>query len=248
LAGSIFHLLSALTLPTQNYTKSQQMAPAPTTKSNKAPTRGGKSGPSKSVGPSKGGAGRPASSKIRKGSTSSSAKKPQGQVSGEQKKTKSANSHGQANKKKKKVYTAEQLGIPELNGIRPEGVTKPPNMKKGKNFVDDNEGMAAIMAMVMAEKDGNIESKMLKARHLEELREAKKAEAEKRAQSKKETFEGRMESIKNDESRKKKRGGSKDAEDAPESRKAMKNGHFKGFGNDAPPLDKKPSRKRVSFG
>jgi 60S ribosomal subunit assembly/export protein LOC1 len=234
----------SLTLPkiSQNYTT---MAPAPTTKSNKAPTRGGKSGPSKSVGPSKGGAG---SSKIRKGSTSSSAKKPQGQVSGEQKKSKSANSHGQANKKKKKVYTAEQLGIPELNGIRPEGVTKPPNMKKGKNFVDDNEGMAAIMAMVMAEKDGNIESKMLKARHLEELREAKKAEAEKRAQSKKETFEGRMESIKNDESRKKKRGGAKDAEDAPESRKSMKNGHFKGFGNDAPPLDKKPSRKRVSFG
>ena len=225
------------------------MAPAPTTKSNKAPTRGGKSGPSKSVGPSKGGAGRPASSKIRKGSTSSSAKKPQGQVSGEQKKTKSANSHGQANKKKKKVYTAEQLGIPELNGIRPEGVTKPPNMKKGKNFVDDNEGMAAIMAMVMAEKDGNIESKMLKARHLEELREAKKAEAEKRAQSKKETFEGRMENIKAQEGQKRKRGGklvTKDEEE-PESRKSMKNGVFKGFGNDAP-LDKKPSRKRVSFG
>jgi 60S ribosomal subunit assembly/export protein LOC1 len=224
------------------------MAPAPTTKSNKAPTRGGKSGPSKSVGPSKGGAGKPSSSKIRKGSTSSSAKKPQGQVSGEQKKTKSANSHGQANKKKKKVYTAAELGIPELNGITPEGVTKPPNMKKGKNFVDDNEGMAAIMAMVMAEKDGNIESKMQKARHLEELREAKKAEAEKRAQSKKETFEGRMENIKAQESVKRKRGGKivNDA-DEPESRKSMKNGHFKGFGNDEP-LDKKPSRKRVSFG
>ena len=223
------------------------MAPAPTTKSNKAPTRGGKSGPSKSVGPSKGGAGKP-SSKIRKGSTSSSAKKPQGQVSGEQKKSKSANSHGQANKKKKKVYTAAELGIPELNGITPEGVTKPPNMKKGKNFVDDNEGMAAIMAMVMAEKDGNNQSKMQKARHLEELREAKKAEAEKRAQSKKETFEGRMENIKAQESVKRKRGG-KIANDAdePESRKSIKNGHFKGFGNDEP-LDKKPSRKRVSFG
>jgi 60S ribosomal subunit assembly/export protein LOC1 len=218
------------------------MAPAPTTKSNKAPTRGGKSGPTKSVSTSKGGAG---ISKIRKGSLSKSAKKPQGQVSGEQKKSKSANSHGQANKKKKKVYTAAELGIPELNGITPEGVTKPPNMKKGKNFVDDNEGMAAIMAMVMAEKDGNIESKMQKARHLEELREAKKAEAEKRAQSKKETFEGRMENIKNSE--KKKRGGKGGDEETPESRKSMKNGTFKGFGNE--PLDKKPSsRKRVSFG
>lgn len=225
--------------PPQSSTRT--MAPAPTTKSNKAPMRGGKSGPSKSVGPSKGGAG---SSKIRKGS--SSAKKPQGQVSGEQKKSKSANSSRDANKKKKKIYTAKELGIPELNGITPEGVTKPPNMKKGKNFVDDNEGMAAIMAMVMAEKDGNIESKMQKARHLEELREAKKAEAEKRAQSKKETFEGRMENIKNNDN-KKKRGGQAASEDAPESRKSMKNGVFKGFGNDAP-LDKKPSKKRVSFG
>ena len=221
------------------------MAPAPTTKSNKAPMRGGKSGPSKSVSSSKGGAGKPSASKISKGK---SAKKPQGRVSAEEKKGKSANSHGQANKKKKKVYTAAELGIPELNGITPEGVTKPPNMKKGKKFVDDNEGMAAIMAMVMAEKDGNIESKMLKARHLEELREAKKAEAEKRAQSKKETFEGRMENIKAQEGQKRKRGGklvTKDEE--PESRRSMKNGVFKGFGNDAP-LDKKPSRKRVSFG
>ena len=220
------------------------MAPAPTTKSNKAPMRGGKSGPSKSVGSSKGGAAK-SSSKVMK---SKSAKKPQGQVSAEQKKGKSAVAQAQTNKKKKKVYTAAELGIPELNGITPEGVTKPPNMKKGKKFVDDNEGMSAIMAMVMAEKDGNIESKMLKARHLEELREAKKAEAEKRAQSKKETFEGRMESIKAQEGQKRKRGGklvTKD--DEPESRRSMKNGVFKGFGNDAP-LDKKPSRKRVSFG
>lgn len=220
------------------------MAPAPTTKSNKAPTKGGKSGPTKSVAASKGGSGKPSASKISK------SKKPQGRVSGEQVKTKNVLAHKAANKKKKKVYTAQELGIPELNGITPEGVTKPPNMKKGKNFVDDSEGMAAIMAMVMAEKDGNIESKMQKARHLEELREAKKAEAEKRAQSKKETFEGRMENIKNSErSSKKQRGGKRggDADEEPESRRSMKNGIFKGFGND-PPLDKKPSKKRVSFG
>ena len=157
--------------------------------------RGGKSGPSKSVGSSKGGAGKPSSSsKVMK---SKSAKKPQGRVSAEEKKGKSANSHGQANKKKKKVYTAAELGIPELNGITPEGVTKPPNMKKGKKFVDDNEGMAAIMAMVMAEKDGNIESKMLKARHLEELREAKKAEAEARMKEKKSKLDAVKDSIRN---------------------------------------------------
>lgn len=220
------------------------MAPAPTTKSNKAPTRGGKSGPSKSVGASRGGP-----SKIRKGAASSKAKKPQGQVSGEQKKSKSAASGKDANKKKKKVYTAQELGIPELNGIRPEGVTKPPNMKKGKNFVDDNEGMTAIMAMVMAEKDGNIESKMQKARHLEELREAKKAEAEKRAQSKKATFEGRKQNIKESEKRKRSDG---DGEEGAESRKSMKNGYFAGFGDDdkkgAKTDSKKHSKKRVSFG
>lgn len=40
-------------------------------------------------------------------------------------------------KKKKKVYTAEELGIPKLNGIRPADVAKPKGQKKGKVFVDD---------------------------------------------------------------------------------------------------------------
>lgn len=210
------------------------MAPAPTTKSNKAPSRPGKSGPNKSTGKT--------SSKVMK-TSSGSKKKPQGQVSAEQKKSKSANTHKDANKKKQKVYTAQELGIPELNGIRPEGVTKPPNMKKGKNFVDDNEGMNAILAMVMAEKEGNIESKMQKARHLEELREAKKAEAEKRAQSKKATFEDRKKGIKDSEKRRRSDGD----EAGAESRKSMKNGYFAGFGDDAP-KDAKKSKKRVSFG
>lgn len=213
------------------------MAPAPTTKSNKAPMRTGKSGPSKSIGGSKAGP-KASSAGVKK------SKKPQGRVSGEQVKSKSADSRKDANKKKQKVYTAKELGIPELNGIRPEGVSKPPNMKKGKNFVDDNEGMNAIMAMVMAEKEGNIESKMQKARHLEQLREAKKAEAEKRAQSKKATFEDRKKGIK--ESEKKKRSDSDSS--AVESRKSMKNGYFAGFGDDAPPKDAKKSKKRVSFG
>lgn len=40
-------------------------------------------------------------------------------------------------KKKKKTYTAEELGIPKLNSITPVGVTKPKGKKKGKVFVDD---------------------------------------------------------------------------------------------------------------
>lgn len=93
-------------------------------------------------------------------------------------------------------YSEKELKVPQLNGIRPMGIQKPPNAKKGKNFVDDKESMNAIMAMVMAEKEGNIESKMMRARQMEEVREAKRLEAEKRVQSKKEGFEERKEGLK----------------------------------------------------
>lgn len=47
------------------------------------------------------------------------------------------------------------------------------------------EGMATILAMVNAEKEGQIESKLQKARQLEEIREAKRKEAEARQAQKK---------------------------------------------------------------
>lgn len=128
-------------------------------------------------------------------------------------------------------YSEKELKVPQLNGIRPAGIQKPPNAKKGKNFVDDKDQMNAILAMVMAEKEGNIESKMMRARQLEEVREARKLEAEKRVESKKAGLEDRKQDIKDS---KKKRKSTTDA---------------------APPLDeiekkvasKKP-KKRVSFG
>jgi 60S ribosomal subunit assembly/export protein LOC1 len=40
--------------------------------------------------------------------------------------------------------------------------------------------MMTILAMVNADKEGQIESKMMKARQMEEIREARKAEAEKK--------------------------------------------------------------------
>ena len=40
-------------------------------------------------------------------------------------------------KKKPKVYTEKELGIPQLNMITPVGVAKPKGKKKGKVFVDD---------------------------------------------------------------------------------------------------------------
>jgi len=66
-------------------------------------------------------------------------------------------------KKKKKVYTEKELGIPKLNMIVPAGVQKPKGKKKGKIFVDDQESMMTILAMVNADKEGQIESKMMKA-------------------------------------------------------------------------------------
>ena len=64
-------------------------------------------------------------------------------------------------KKSTKVYTEKELGIPKLNGIVPEGVQKPKG-KKGKVFVDDQESLMTILAMVNAEKEGQIESKLMK--------------------------------------------------------------------------------------
>lgn len=40
-------------------------------------------------------------------------------------------------KRKQRVYSEKELGIPELNKITPVGVTKPKGKKKGKIFVDD---------------------------------------------------------------------------------------------------------------
>lgn len=46
--------------------------------------------------------------------------------------------------------------------------------------------MMTILAIVNAEKEGQIESKMMKARQMEEIREARRKEAEARQMEKKE--------------------------------------------------------------
>jgi 60S ribosomal subunit assembly/export protein LOC1 len=57
---------------------------------------------------------------------------------GQQKKSTTPTQLSQLNKKKKKrVYTEKELGIPQLNMITPVGVEKPKGKKKGKVFVDD---------------------------------------------------------------------------------------------------------------
>lgn len=80
-----------------------------------------------------GGGKRSSSDGIRKPSSSSKSKTPvpTSQVKGR------PNLKGLDKKKKKKVYSEKELGIPELNMITPVGVTKPKGKKKGKVFVDD---------------------------------------------------------------------------------------------------------------
>jgi hypothetical protein len=51
-----------------------------------------------------------------------------------QQKTKSAQV---PQRKKRKIYTDKELGLPKLNMITPVGVEKPRGKKKGKIFVDD---------------------------------------------------------------------------------------------------------------
>ncbi|KAL1953105.1 hypothetical protein VTO42DRAFT_3585 [Malbranchea cinnamomea] len=133
-------------------------------------------------------------------------------------------------KKKKREYTEKELNLPQLNKITPVGVQKPKGKKKGKVFVDDKESMLTILAMVNAEKEGQIESKMMKARQMEEIREAKRKEAEARQEQKKMKLEETKESLRRKRKRKNKESGGIDKAESS-----------------SPPPEKKAKKKRVSF-
>ncbi|KAH8689621.1 hypothetical protein BGW36DRAFT_73638 [Talaromyces proteolyticus] len=120
-------------------------------------------------------------SKISKSTAKKNAKRPPPK----EVKSKSRSAPDQQKKTKKREYTEKELGLPTLNMITPVGVQTPRGKKKGKIFVDDQESMMTLVAIVNAEREGKIESKLIKARQMEEIREAKKKEAEARAEKKK---------------------------------------------------------------
>ena len=95
--------------------------------------------------------------------------------------------------------------------------------------------MKTILAMVMAEKEGNIESKMMRARQMEEIREARRREAEKRAEGRKAGLEDRKEEI---------RLGKKKARRLPDGEAAGDALN----GREAENASNKRPRKKVSFG
>lgn len=77
--------------------------------------------------------------------------------------------------------------------------------KKNKVYVDDAESMMTILAIVNAEKEGQIESKVAKERQMEEIREARRKEAEKKEGRRRKKLEQLKEEIKEDDNVKKKR-------------------------------------------
>jgi 60S ribosomal subunit assembly/export protein LOC1 len=96
-------------------------------------------------------------------------------------------------RKKRRVYTEEELNLPTLNTITPASAAAAPRgsgKKKNKIYIDDRESMMTIMALVNAEKEGQIESKMVKMRRMEEIREARRLEAEKREEERRTRLEG----------------------------------------------------------
>ncbi|KAG6166407.1 hypothetical protein E4U51_003586 [Claviceps purpurea] len=180
------------------------MAPSKTrtVKNKHAGPKGGSSSSS-----SKGGASAGAKRSDTDGITKRS-RKPKGPVVSQQVKEK--NRTAMLKRPKKKIYTEAELGIPALNMVTPVGVVKPKGKKKGKIFVDDTESMSTIMAMVQAEKDGEIESKMIKARKMEEIREARKVEAQKKDEEKKSRLEDTKDSLRKKRKRKSAAGGDDD--------------------------------------
>ncbi|OAA74068.1 60S ribosomal subunit assembly/export protein LOC1 [Cordyceps fumosorosea ARSEF 2679] len=134
-------------------------------------------------------------------------------------------------KPKQKTYTEAELGIPTLNTVTPIGVVKPKGKKKGKVFVDDRESMNTILSIVQAEKNGQIESKMIKARQMEEIREARRVEAEKKEGER----QTRLEDVKDSLRRKRKK---KTSEIDDESVKELLSSGSKA---------KKASKKKVAF-
>lgn len=88
-------------------------------------------GPQKKAGSTKGRSSAPSTGTSK--SKSKVSKKPRAPPPVQQK-TKSKTGHV---KKKRRVYTDKELGLPKLNMITPLGVDAPKGKKKGKVFVDD---------------------------------------------------------------------------------------------------------------
>ena len=98
--------------------------------------------------------------------------------------------------------------------------------------------MTTILALVQAEKDGQIESKMIKARQMEEIREARRAEAEKKEAERKAKLDETKESLR--KKRKRPHGANTGGDDDDM-------GSLKKMAAEGTKAAKSKNKKRVSF-
>jgi len=99
--------------------------------------------------------------------------------------------------------------------------------------------MNTILAMVEAEKQGQIESKIMRARQLEEIREARRIEAEKKEAERKALLENTKEQLRKKRKKNKKGSDQKSSEDEGPSLKELTSTGSKAV--------KSKKKKKVSF-